>query len=233
MDEQLNNAPLSEEDSEKALKEKTSDSFNLGREILEWVYTIAIALAITFIVKYFVFDVVRVDGPSMIPTLQNNDKLIVTKLGYKPKAGDIIILDSAYSKRHEYIESVEQAQGHEMTLFDKISFKLNTPSYLKERYYVKRIIALPGQTIDLDSEGHVLIDGQILNEPYYQGVTKPIDSKVSFPITVEEGKVFVMGDNRGVSKDSRSSELGQVPYEAILGKAEFRIWPLNSISVLK
>ena len=72
---------------------ETQDTFNLGREVWEWVYTIAIALVIAFVIKGFIFDIVRVDGPSMYPTLVNNDRLIITKLGYKPKQGDIIILD--------------------------------------------------------------------------------------------------------------------------------------------
>ena len=106
------------------------------------------------------------------------------------------------------------------------------PDDLKKRYYVKRIIALPGQTIDI-RDGKVFVDGQQLDEEYYKGVTNPIDPRQEFPQTVEDNMVFVMGDNRPNSKDSRSTELGQVPYEAILGKSQLRIWPLNKIGVTK
>ena len=71
---------------------------SLAREIWEWVYTLAIAIVIAMLIKGFIFDIVRVDGSSMFPTLVDNDRLIVTKLGYTPKQGDIIILDSEYKK---------------------------------------------------------------------------------------------------------------------------------------
>ena len=106
------------------------------------------------------------------------------------------------------------------------------PENLKKKYYVKRIIAMPGQTLDL-VDGKVYIDGKQLNEPYYEGITASIDPAVEYPITVEEDKVFVMGDNRTRSKDSRSSELGQVPYEAILGKSQVRIWPISSFGITR
>ena len=70
------------------------EEFSLSREIFEWFYTIVIALLIAFVIKGFIFDIVEVDGPSMFPTLVDNDRLIVTKIGYKPKQGDIVILDS-------------------------------------------------------------------------------------------------------------------------------------------
>lgn len=224
-------------ETEIAQTEETTDvqpekENSIGKEIFEWVYTIAIALLITFLIKGFVFDVVRVDGPSMDPTLTDNDKLIVTKLGYEPSAGDIIILDSTYKSRMEYIDTIERTTGEEMSAADKIAFKFNMPNELKKRYYVKRIIALPGQTVDFDEDGNVLVDGKILEEEYYQGVTRATDPAVEYPLTVEENMVFVLGDNRSVSKDSRYSDVGQVPYEAIMGKASFRIWPFSSFGGL-
>lgn len=218
-------------------KEKQNKKgYNIGKEIAEWIYTIAIALAVTFLIKGFVFDVVRVDGPSMNPTLVHNDKLIVTKLGYKPNNGDIIILDSTYKDRMEYMETIERTTGKEMNMIDKIAFRINMPSDLKsrykERYYVKRVIALPGQTVDFDDDGNVLVDGKILEEEYYSGVTRATDPSIEYPLTVEDNMVFVLGDNRSVSKDSRYSDVGQIPYEAIMGKAQFRIWPFSSFGGL-
>lgn len=206
-----------------------SNGINWAKEIWEWVYTIAIALAIAFVIKTFLFDVVRVDGSSMFPTLQNNDRLIVTKLGYEPKQGDIIILDSTYKDRNEYYEAVAVEKGKdELSFFDKISERRFLPDGLKKRYYVKRIIGMPGQTVDL-IDGKVYVDGEILDEEYYEGPTTSIDASVQYPITVEPDTVFVMGDNRPHSKDSRSSSLGLVPYEAILGKAKLRIWPFSAL----
>lgn len=206
---------------------------SIGREIWEWTYTIVIAVAIALIIKGFIFDIVKVDGSSMFPTLVDGERLIVTKLGYKPKQGDIIILDSTYENREEYYDAVALDKGkEELSFFEKFSLKMNMPENLKKKYYVKRIIAMPGQTLDL-VDGKVYIDGKQLNEPYYDGITASIDPAVEYPITVEEDKVFVMGDNRTRSKDSRSSELGQVPYEAILGKSQVRIWPISSFGITR
>ena len=220
-------------------KENSEKEFNLGKEIWEWVYTIVIALVIALLIKAFVFDVVRVDGSSMYPTLVNNDRLIVTKLGYKPHQGDIIILDSRYKAREAVFDEMALAQGkEELSQFTKMrltfvaNLPFHKPSELEKKYYVKRIIGLPGQTIDLRG-GKVYVDGEELDEPYYDGETTAIDPTVEFPITVEDDMVFVMGDNRPHSQDSRTSALGQVPIEAILGKSQIRIWPLGDMGITR
>ena len=215
---------------EKSAKEK---EFNLAKEIWEWVYTLAIAIIIALLIKGFIFDIVRVDGSSMFPTLVNNDRLIVTKLGYKPEQGDIIILDSEYKNREEYYDKLAASKDKdELTVIDKLFARGSMPDNLKKKYYVKRIIAMPGQTIDL-VDGKVYVDGTPLDEPYYDGTTVSIDPTVEYPITVDDDCVFVMGDNRNHSKDSRSSELGQVPYDAILGKSQVRIWPLTDMGLTR
>ncbi len=204
-------------------------------EVLEWVVTLAVAFAVAFAIKLFVFDIVKVDGSSMVPTLHDGDRLIVTKLGYKPKQGDIIILDSTYKKRMEYFDNLAEDKGKDELSFVEKFFaeRVGMPAQLKKKYYVKRVIALPGQTVDI-SNGHVYVDGEILDEPYYDGKTSPLSSSsMTYPLTVEENTVFVMGDNRNNSKDSRSSDLGLVPYEAVLGKSQLRIWPLNAIGTTK
>lgn len=207
--------------------------FNLLKEIWEWVYTLAIAIVIALLIKGFIFDIVKVDGSSMFPTLVNNDRLIVTKLGYKPEQGDIIILDSKYKSREEYYDQLAEAQDKdELSFIDKLFAQSSMPSNLKKKYYVKRIIGMPGQTIDI-VDGKVYVDGEMLDEPYYDGTTSSIDPTVEYPITVEDNHVFVMGDNRNHSTDSRASSLGQVPFDAILGKSQIRIWPFNEIGFTK
>lgn len=215
-------------------EEKASTGKTVIKEIWEWVYTIVIAVVIAFLIKGFLFDVVKVDGSSMVPTLENNDRLIVTKLGYTPHAGDIIILDSRYKEREEYFDRLALSEGKdELSKADKLmKTTFSMPDDLKKRFYVKRVIALPGQTIDI-RDGKVFVDGNQLEEEYYQGVTTGIDPRQEFPQTVGEDMVFVMGDNRPNSKDSRSTELGQVPYEAILGRSQLRIWPLSKIGKTK
>ena len=209
------------------MENKKSQKNSIGREIFEWVYTIVIAVVIAFAIKAFLFDIVKVDGSSMHPTLVDKERLIVTKLGYEPDAGDIVILDSTYKNREAYYDKLAEEEGRdELSAFSKFKESFSLSPSLKKRYYVKRIIALPGQTVDI-KDGKVYVDGTVLDEPYYSGTTSVMDTSVKYPVTVEEGMVFVMGDNRPHSKDSRSSDLGQVPFDAVIGKAKLRIWPLN------
>ena len=202
-------------------------TFDLKKEVFEWFYTILIAFLIAFIIKTFLFDIVKVDGSSMYPTLHHNDRLIITKLGYKPEQKDIIILDSNY-KRKEQHYAIREQNGESFNVVTKFFDSFSLPQDLKPRYYVKRIIALPGQTVNI-VDGKVFVDDKLLEEEYYDGITPKTDPSVTYPITVEEDHVFVMGDNRNNSTDSRASSLGQVPFDAILGKAQIRIWPFSSI----
>lgn len=96
---------------------------------------------------------------------------------------------------------------------------------------VKRVIGLEGDVIDVDGEGHLLVNGEAVAEPY---VTTPTTANgdLAFPITVEPGKVFLMGDNRMLSKDSRNTEIGQVDRRDIFGKAFFRILPFSAVGSL-
>ena len=217
--------------NENQVKE-TQNTFNLLHEVWEWVYTILIALVIALLIKTYLFDIVCVDGPSMYPTLTNNDRLIVTKLGYKPHAGDIVILDSAYKNRQEYYAEYEEFNETKLNFFSKIALYVKIPQNLKRKYYVKRIIGMPGDVIDIQN-GNVLVNGEILDEPYYDGVTSITDYATDYPFTVSDDCVFVMGDNRPNSKDSRSSELGEVPIKALAGKSQIRIWPLNALGKTK
>ena len=219
-----NNENIISENVEQGVK-KTENSFNLLKEVWEWFYTIVIALAIAFLIKTYLFDIVRVDGPSMNPTLIHNDRLIITKLGYEPDYGDIVILDSTYKERQEFYKN---HAGEDAGVFEKAKLYMGMPKSLKKRYYVKRVIAMEGDTIDIVN-GDVILNGEVLQEDYYDGKTAITDMSVEYPVTVSEGHVFVMGDNRSNSKDSRSSSLGEVPVEALLGKAQIRVWPFNAI----
>lgn len=231
-----NKEEISEETAVNEAGEETKkkpEKKSVGREIFEWFYSIAVAIVIALIIKGVFFDIVKVDGSSMFPTLVDGDRLIVTKLGYEPKQGDIVILDATYEKRQNYFERMAASQGKdEIGWFDKARMSFSLPEDVKKIYYVKRVIATEGQTVDL-IDGKVYVDGEMLDEPYYSGETYSIDATVNYPVTVEEGCVFVMGDNRGHSLDSRSSNLGTVPEEAILGHSQLRVFPFNSIGTTK
>ena len=220
-----------EKESLEVVKE-TGGDFNIIKEVWEWFYTIFLALVIAFGIKMFIVDIVRVDGPSMFPTLVNNDRLFVTKIGYKPSQGDIIILDSAYKNRHAYYERYEEENGVSLSTFSKFFMYLRVPGELKRKYYIKRIIGMPGDVVDI-KDGNVIVNGEILDEPYYDGVTGITDPAAEFPFTVSENCVYVMGDNRPNSKDSRATSLGEVPFDAIGGHAVFRLWPMTSLGILK
>jgi len=217
---------LENENSEAITQKK--GSFNVWKEVWEWFYTILIALVIAVCIKVYIFDIVRVDGPSMYPTLVNNDRLVVTKLGYKPAQGDIIILDSTYKDRQACYTEYENENDVKLNAFSKLKLYFKMPKNLKIKFYVKRIIGMPGDVVDLQ-DGKVLVNGKVLDEPYYDGITNSTDPYTKYPFTVSDDCVFVMGDNRANSNDSRSTLLGEVPIKAISGKSQFRVWPFSSI----
>ena len=188
--------------------EPNVDSINWGKEIFEWVACFVIAIVIAMLIKNFIFTLVKVDGASMNPTLTHGDRLFTRVIGYnKPQAGDIIIFHPPISKDNK------------------------NPK--KDIAYVKRVIAVEGQIVDIDYDGNVIVDGKVLSEDY---IKEPIDTRylmtTEFPFEVPKDSVFVLGDNRNNSHDSRSEDIGAVPLDNIMGKAQFRLWPLTSFGGL-
>lgn len=138
-----------EQQPQEEVKE-TSKKNSILKEIFEWIYSIVIAVVLAFIIKGFLFDVVKVDGLSMYPTLNHGERLIVTKIGYEPKQGDIVILDSTYDRREMYFDSLAQEKGkEELSDFEEFFKGFTLPDDVKKIYYVKRVIATEGQTVDL------------------------------------------------------------------------------------
>jgi signal peptidase I len=190
------------------------------KEALQWFEAIAVAVIIALLIRGFLFEPVEVKGYSMKNTLDTGQRLILYKLGYyfsPPKAGDIIVL--------QYQEG----------MFKFVPFIGNIPFFKKmypfseEIDYIKRVIAVPGDTVDL-KDGYVYINGEKIDEPYAKGKTLPKNA-IKFPDTVPENKVFVLGDNRENSSDSRY--IGYIDYKKIKGKAVFRFWPFKDIGGIK
>ena len=161
----------------------------------------ALALWMAYFVRAFVCDQFVVPSESMLPTLENGERLVISHLFYEPSAGDIVVLCG----------EADHEEGKNL---------------------IKRIIATGGQTVDIDFElGQVYVDGEALSEPYTLEPTY-LDEGTEFPLTVPEGEIFVMGDNRNNSEDSRFADVGFVPYKLIKGKAVLVFWPLSAFKTL-
>ncbi len=190
---------------EKAKSKKKNGDNKVLKEIRDWVFYIALAVVIALLIRSFVFTLVKVEGTSMEPTLQGSDKLYVNRFFYKPEKGDVIV------------------------------FK---PASDPKRPYIKRVIATEGDTLYIDFEtGDVYVNDKIIDEPYIKDKTMRTGSYImdyiangrysrDNPIVIEKDHVFVMGDNRNNSKDSR--EIGQVPEDEIVGGTVFRFWPIKN-----
>ena len=185
-----------------------------GRVFLEWVVLIVVALGIAFLIKSFLFQAFYIPSESMTPTLQVGDRVLVNKLSYDlhdVNRGDIIVFEAPAAARTEGIEDL-----------------------------VKRTVGLPGDTITGDDSGGVLVNGRRLDEPYLPKGTQSRFSDVppgcepppgGVPgCVVPEGHLFMMGDNRGASKDSRV--FGPINENAIVGRVFVRIWPLSDLGLL-
>jgi len=165
------------------------------KEVLDWTFSIILAIIIALIIRNYVFTLVNVSGSSMEPTLTHGDKLYVNRFMYTPENGDIVILK---------------------------------PPQDPKRHYVKRVIALPGQVVDINEVTKtVSVDGKELDEDYTTGPTFNKGNAVEYPYTVKEDEVFVLGDNRTPGGSSDSRTLGPIPAKNIEGKVIFRILPLS------
>lgn len=189
------------------------DSKKLITTVYDWIDSVVTSIIIVVLLFTFVLRVVGIVGDSMNDTLINNDRVVIYNLFYEPQKGDIIVISRNVSN-----DKANETVGNEPI--------------------IKRVIATEGQTVDItyDDEGigHVFVDGVQTGESYIKEPMRQIGlvNPVSFPQTVPEGHVFVLGDNRNESLDSRSADIGDygmIDERYVLGKAIFRIFPFNSI----
>ena len=174
--------------------ETGEESRSLGRDLYEWVQALVTSVLAVVLLFTFVVRLIGVEGHSMVPTLQEGDRLLVLSslLYHDYQYGDIVIL------RKE--------------------------TFSKEPI-VKRVIATEGQTVNIDFDaGAVYVDGVLLDEPYINELTATPEG-TEFPLTVPEGSIFVMGDNRNASTDSRSLRLGPVDTRYVIGRAVLVVFP--------
>lgn len=156
------------------------------------MHTVAGAALLSIVVMTFIARAFTVDGPSMMPTIQSGERLLVDKITYRlrpPQRGEVVVFRFPGDPR---------------------------------QFYIKRVIGIPGDEIMI-THGQVYVNGIVLDEPY-------IDSSVygSFgPYTVPQDHLFVLGDNRNNSEDSRDKNVGFVAYRMVVGRALWRYWPLT------
>ena len=174
---------------------------NILREILSTSLYLLVVLCLTYLVIHFVGQRTVVDGSSMESTLSDGDNLIVDKLSYR---------------------------FHDPERFDIVVFPYQ---YKKHTYYIKRVIGLPGETVQIDYEGNIYIDGEILQEDFGKEVIQ--NPGIAYePITLGEDEYFVLGDNRTNSSDSRDPAVGCLRKDKLIGKAWVRIYPFNKVGKL-
>lgn len=186
---------------EKQVKEKN--------ELWEWTKALLIAFAIAAVIRYFLFTPIAVDGESMMPTLEDGDRMIVNKIGYKigePDRFDIVVFHAPEQKN-----------------------------------YIKRVIGLPGDTLEYKDD-QLYINGEPIDEPYLDAYKAQItEGTLTEDFTLEdlgiengevpEGHIFVMGDNRRYSKDSR--HIGVIDQKEIIGNTSLIFWPFSDIKIVK
>ena len=174
------------------------------KEALSTILYLLGVFCVCYLVITYVGQRTIVEGDSMEPTLSNQENLIVDKISYR---------------------------FNEPERYDIIVCPFR---YAENVYYIKRIIGLPGESIRIDEEGHIYVNGEVLKEPYGREVIKPENiGRAAEEIYLGEDEYFVLGDNRNNSADSRFPEVGNIKRDDIIGRAWVRIWPFEKMGVLE
>ena len=167
-------------------------------EVHSWLWDMVIAMVVSVLIIFFLYQPVIVEGTSMLPMLEDQDRLIINKLAYRVgdiQRGNVVVF--LYPHNHE-------------------------------KSYIKRVIALPGDTVRID-HGQVFVNGKKVVEPYVPARFE--DDRSQAEMTVPAHEYFVMGDHRSISSDSR--DFGPVDRELIYGKAAFVYWPMDQAGVVR
>ena len=164
-------------------------------DLWEWIKSILVAVILALVIRAFLAEVFLVEGDSMLPTLHNRERLLVSKIQYyyrEPLQGEVVVFEAT-----------------------------------ADRDFIKRVIAVSGDEVRVDLDG-VYVNGERISESYVLDKA----NETYGPVVVPEGSVFVMGDNRNNSLDSRSPSVGFIEIERIKGKAMFIFWPLDHVRTL-
>lgn len=172
------------------------------RELFGWIVYILVIVGLTYLIITYVGQRTRVSGHSMEPTLSHGDNLIVDKISYR----------------------FEDPERYDVIVFP-YKYEANT-------YYIKRIIGLPGETVQV-IDGYTYIDGELMESDIYGAEPMENAGIAEEPITLGEGEYFVLGDNRNHSSDSREKSVGVLKRQDLLGKAWVRIYPFDTMGVIR
>ncbi len=190
------------DNQEKEQAKSAEKETNVLRETISFIVYIGIVFLLTYLVIHYVGQRTQVSGSSMESTLSDGDNLIVDKISYR---------------------------FHDPERFDIIVFPYK---YEKNTFYIKRIIGLPGETVQIDADGNIYIDGEVMEESYGREVMLD-PGEAEDPVTLEEDEYFVLGDNRNASSDSRDPSVGKILGKDIVGRAWVRIYPFQKIGFIR
>ena len=193
------------EEYKEPFQEEDEEKEKKGRfqsSLYDWGEALIMSLIFIVLLFTFVVRLIGVSGSSMFPTLHDHDVMVVSNLGYTPERGDIVVLNKDDGNKESPIQGP----------------------------IVKRVIARGGDQVDIDfALGRVYVNGEELQEDYVNDFDLPMDDEgIAFPQTVPEGCLFVMGDNRNQSTDSRSQELGMIDERCVIGHVLAVVWPLEN-----
>ncbi|MDQ4039472.1 MAG: signal peptidase I [Actinomycetota bacterium] len=212
-----------------------------GSLLKELPVLLIVAFGLAVLIKTFLFQAFFIPSGSMEPTLHgctgcSGDRVLVNKIVYyfgDPEPGDIVVFEGpdTWAPEVQVAEPANWVSSVMATLGRAIG--VGPPS---EKDYVKRVVAVGGQTVECcDAEGRVVVDGVAVDEPYVVS-DNPLESRSFEPITVPEGRLWVMGDNRAGSADSRSHRTdrysGTIAVDDVIGKAAVIVWPFSRFSML-
>lgn len=206
--QEQNQTPAPQTESLPETQPEQPKKEGLLADILDIAEAVITSVFVVLLLFTFVLRPITVDGYSMESTLFTTDRVLMWSMFYTPDQGDIVIIDG--SMAHLFTDEA-QTEVYET---NGIGLRL-----------IKRVIATPGETVDIDFEtGEVSVDGEVLSEPYINAVTQRNDGAFTYPLTVPEGYYFVMGDNRNKSADSRNPQVGLIKESTVLGRAVCRFY---------
>ena len=192
-------------EQEPEMPEPTELKRPAGAELFEWLQMVLVCVVGAVIAFNCVVRLSVVDGHSMDPTLEHGELMLVWSLGYEPKQGDVVVMNKTTAK------------------------------FLGEAAIVKRVIATGGQVVDIDyGTSTVFVDGVALEEDYtLEEMYQKGGHMEGTHFEIPEGEIFVMGDNRNGSTDSRDDRLGTIHEDYVLGRAVCAIWPVGKIGLIE